>query len=132
MANWFARDASGATGWVAGDQTKVAGPAVTIAGTIPTLVGSMDIFAQAPTTLTASANILDSSSNPIPDGLKVIVLRDDGNTWSEVGEVTTSGGVGLVSYTDTMVPPHPSYIFVVPRQTGWQVETICTPTVIPV
>ena len=59
-------------------------------------------------------------------------MRDDGNTWAEVAEVVTTGGTGLVQYQNTQFDPHPDYIFVVPRQTGWAVETICTPSVTPI
>lgn len=131
MANWFARNSTGTTAWQAGNQKVVAGPSVTIAGQIPAVVGVGDIFALAPTTATASANIQDSTAIPIPDGLTVIVMKNINGTWLKEAEVVTSGGTGLVSYTNTLLPPHPDYMFVIPRQTNWQIETICTPAVTP-
>jgi len=133
MANWYGRASyKTGTGWIAGDQTQVAGPSVSIAGSIPGVTGAMDVNTLAPTTLTASANIHDSTNVAVPDGLTVVVMKQVNGVWTKVTEILTSGGTGLAQYTNTQLPPHPDYIFVIPRQTNWPNETICTPLITPV
>jgi hypothetical protein len=132
MALWYARNVTGATAWKAGNQKVVAGPVVTISGTIPSISGAMSVYALAPTTMTATANIQDSTATAVPDGVTVLVMKSVGTTLIKEGETTTSGGTGLVTYTKTQLPPHPNYVFVIPRQTGYTIETICTPEVTPV
>lgn len=131
VTTWYARNAfDPATGvWKGENQTRQAGPVAIISATIPAINGNLDATSKTPITLTASATINDSLGNPIPSGLLVLVIRND--TKEKVAEVT-SGANGAVSYTATMVPPHPDYLFVVPQQTNWPTETLCSAPVTPV
>lgn len=129
--SWFARKTWDATkgGWVAGNATQQGGPVAIISANLSPFSASGDVTAKTPTTLTASATINDSTGNPVPSGLTVLVIRND--TKQKVAEITT-GLNGAVSYTNTMVPPHPDYIFVLPQQPNWTTETLCSAPVTPV
>jgi len=131
MATWYGRNSTGPGVWATGNQTKVSGPSLTIGGLIPTVTGVINTSSLAPTTMTASANINDSTGAAVPVGLNVVVMEDLCDAWSEVAEINV-GLAGLVEFVNTQLPPHPNYIFVVPRQTNWAVETICTPPVTPI